>query len=209
MTRPPGPDAAPAPPATPAEKGGLPIVPFADATAWEAWLESNHATSRGLWVQLAKKDSGIASVTYAAALDVALCYGWIDGQKGALDARYWLQKFTPRGRASRWSKINRERALALKREGRMRPTGLAEMERARADGRWEAAYASQRAATVPDDLQAALDQNPEAKAFFGTLNSPNRYAILYRLQDAKRPETRARRLAQFVEMLNEKRKIYP
>jgi len=191
------------------EKGGLPVIPFADATAWEAWLETNHATSKGLWLQLAKKGSGIASVTYPEALDVALCFGWIDGQKGALDERYWLQRFTRRGRASRWSMINRERALVLEREGRLRPSGRAQIELARADGRWEAAYAPQRDATVPDDLRAALDQNPEAKAFFETLSGPNRFAILYRLQDAKRPETRARRLAQFVAMLNEQRKIYP
>ena len=140
---------------------------------------------------------------------MALCYGWIDGQKAAFDERYWLQKFTPRRKTSRWSQINRERALVLRSEGRMRPAGQAEIERAQADGRWDAAYASQRVATVPDDLQAALDLNPEARAFFATLNGPNRYAILYRLQDAKRPETRARRLEQFVAMLNEHRKIYP
>ena len=192
-----------------ARKGGLPVIPFADAAAWEAWLDANHATSKGLWLKLAKKGSGIASVTYAEALDVALCFGWIDGQKGALDERHWLQRFTRRGKASRWSQINRERALVLQREGRMRPPGLVQMELARADGRWEAAYSSQQFATVPDDLQAALDQNPVAKAFFETLRGPNRYAILYRLQDAKRPETRARRLAQFVEMLNEQRKPYP
>ena len=190
-------------------KGGLPVVPFASPAAWESWLETNHAASKGLWLQLAKKDTGIASVTYAEALDVALCYGWIDSQKAALDERYWLQKFTPRGKASRWSKINRERALALQREGRMRPAGQTQMERAQADGRWDAAYGPQRETTVPDDLQAALDLNPEAKAFFATLNGRNRFAILYRLQDAKRPETRARRLEQFVAMLNDHRKVYP
>jgi uncharacterized protein YdeI (YjbR/CyaY-like superfamily) len=192
-----------------AQKGGLPVIPFAGPAAWESWLETNHDAAEGLWLQLAKKDTGIASVTYAEALDVALCYGWIDGQKAAFDERYWLQKFTPRRKSSRWSQINRERALVLQREGRMRPAGLAEIERARADGRWDAAYASQRVATVPEDLQAALDRNPEARAFFATLNGPNRYAILYRLQDAKRPETRARRLEQFVAMLNDHRTIYP
>jgi uncharacterized protein YdeI (YjbR/CyaY-like superfamily) len=179
----------------------LPIRPFADAAAWEAWLEAAHATAPGLWLKIAKKDSGIASVTHAEALDTALCFGWIDGQRRSCDAHWFLQRFTPRRRRSRWSKINTEKVAALTAAGRMRPAGLAEVEAARADGRWEAAYEGQRVATAPDDLQAALDANPEAAAFFATLRGANRYAILYRVREAKRPETRARRIAQYVEML--------
>jgi uncharacterized protein YdeI (YjbR/CyaY-like superfamily) len=179
----------------------LPVLSFASAEAWEAWLESEHASAPGVWLKLAKRDSGIASVTYAEALDAALCFGWIDGQKGAFDATWFLQRFTPRKRGSRWSKINTEHAERLIAAGRMHPAGLAEVEAARADGRWQAAYAGQRSAAIPPDLQAALDASPAAAAFFATLRGANRYAILYRVQDAKRPETRARRIARFVAML--------
>ncbi len=179
----------------------LPILPFASAALWEAWLADEHAHAAGAWVQIAKKDSGIATVTYAEALDVALCFGWIDGQKRGFDATWFLQRFTPRKPRSRWSKINTEHVARLTAEGRMRPAGLAQVEAARADGRWEAAYEGQRTATVPDDLQAALDANPSAAAFFATLRGANRYAVLYRVQDAKRPETRARRIERFVAML--------
>jgi uncharacterized protein YdeI (YjbR/CyaY-like superfamily) len=179
----------------------LPIVPFASAAAWEAWLEERHAAAPGVLLKFAKKGSGVATVTYEEAVEVALCFGWIDGQVRRFDERFYLQRFTPRRRASRWSKINVERALALIEAGRMRPAGLAQVEAAQADGRWEAAYASPSNATVPPDLQAALDANPAAAAFFATLSGANRYAILYRVGDAKRPETRARRIAQFVEML--------
>ncbi|RKH57667.1 YdeI/OmpD-associated family protein [Corallococcus llansteffanensis] len=182
-------------------KQELPIVPFASEKAWEQWLAKHHADSPGVWVKLAKFESGIPSVTYAQALDVALCYGWIDGQKGALDAEYWLQRFTPRGARSRWSKINCGKVEALIAAGRMKPAGLREVEAARADGRWEAAYAGQKTITVPEDLLRALDANPKAKAFFATLKGANRYAILFRLHDAKKPETRARRLEKFVAML--------
>jgi uncharacterized protein YdeI (YjbR/CyaY-like superfamily) len=185
------------------------MLGFASPVEWETWLAGAHDTSPGIWLKLAKKESGLASVTYAEALDVALCYGWIDGQKDSLDTTYWLQKFTPRRRRSRWSKVNRDKALALIAAGRMRPAGLREVEAARADGRWDAAYESQRGITVPPDLAAALAANADAAAFFGTLDSRNRYAMLYRIGDAKRPETRARRIAQFVEMLAEGRKIYP
>ena len=179
----------------------LPILPFASAAAFEAWLDAEHAQAPGLWLKIAKKDSGIATVTYAEALDAALCFGWIDGQKRAFDERFFLQRFTPRRRGSRWSKINTEHVARLEAAARMRPAGLAEVEAAKADGRWAAAYEAQSAASVPDDLQAALDANPQAAAFFATLTGANRYAVLYRVQDAKRPETRARRIATFVEML--------
>jgi uncharacterized protein YdeI (YjbR/CyaY-like superfamily) len=179
----------------------LPILPFGSAAAWEAWLDEHHAHAAGVWLQIAKKDSGIATVTYAQALDVALCVGWIDGQRRGFDERWFLQRFTPRKARSRWSKINTEHVARLIAEGRMRPAGLAQVEAARADGRWDAAYASQANATVPPDLQAALDANPAAAAFFATLRGANRYAILYRVQDARRPETRARRIERFVAML--------
>jgi uncharacterized protein YdeI (YjbR/CyaY-like superfamily) len=179
----------------------LPVLSFASAAAWEAWLEREHAHAPGVWLRIAKQDSGIATVTVAEAVEAALCFGWIDGQVARHDADWFLQRYTPRRRQSRWSRINRERALALIAADRMRPAGLAQVEAARADGRWEAAYASPRAATVPEDLRAALDANPAAAAFFATLRGANRYAILYRVQDAKRPETRARRIDRFVAML--------
>jgi uncharacterized protein YdeI (YjbR/CyaY-like superfamily) len=158
---------------------------------------------------MAKKDSGIASVNHPEALEVALCYGWIDGQRKAQDDKHFLQRFTPRTPRSTWSKINRDKALKLIDEGRMQPAGLAEVDRARADGRWDAAYDAQSVATVPPDLQAALDANPKAAAFFAKLDSRNRYAVLFRTQGAKKPETRARRIAQFVEMLAKGEKIHP
>lgn len=176
-------------------------IHFVQKTEWEAWLNTYHSASSGVWLRLAKKGAEATSVTYAEALEVALCYGWIDGQKKGENEHYWLQKFTPRSPRSIWSKINREKALRLIQEGRMQPAGLAEIERAKIDGRWEAAYDSQRSATVPADLQAALDNHPQAKAFFETLSSQNRYAILFRLQTAKRAETREKRIQQFVEML--------
>jgi uncharacterized protein YdeI (YjbR/CyaY-like superfamily) len=190
-------------------KQGLPIIPFASQQRWEEWLEAHHATAAGLWLKIAKKDAGVATISYTEALDSALCYGWIDGQKAAYDERFWLQRFTPRGRNSKWSRLNRDRATELLRQGRMKPAGLAQVERARQDGRWDAAYEPQRSATVPDDLQRELDQNPAAQAFFATLDSANRYAILYRIQDAKKPETRARRIAEYVAMLSEHRKLHP
>ena len=179
----------------------LPIVPFASPAAWEAWLAEEYARAAGVWLKIAKKDSGIATVTYAQALDVALCFGWIDGQKRGFDATWFLQRFTPRKAGSRWSKTNTDHDARLIAEDRMRPAGLAQVEAARADGRWTAAYESQGNATVPPDLRSALDANPTAAAFFATLRGANRYAILYRVQDAKRPETRARRIDRFVAML--------
>jgi uncharacterized protein YdeI (YjbR/CyaY-like superfamily) len=190
-------------------KQGLPILPFSSQKDWEDWLGKHHQTSKGLWLKIAKKDTGIDTVTYAEALDAALCHGWIDGQKGSFDDTFWLQKFTPRGPRSKWSKINREKAEALTEAGRMKPAGLAAVEQARSDGRWEQAYDSQSKAAVPEDLQRELDRNPKAAAFFATLDSANRYAVLYRVQEAKKPETRARRIEKFIGMLNRGEKIHP
>jgi uncharacterized protein YdeI (YjbR/CyaY-like superfamily) len=187
----------------------LPVMLFADQHEWAVWLDASHASSPGVWLRLAKKASGIPSVTYAEALDVALCYGWIDGQKKSYDESSWLQKFTPRGAKSIWSKINREKAQALIASGQMQPAGLMAIERAKQDGRWDAAYDSQSGATVPSDFQAALESNPKANAFFATLNSTNRYAILFRIQTAKKAETRARRIQQFIGMLERHEKLYP
>jgi uncharacterized protein YdeI (YjbR/CyaY-like superfamily) len=189
--------------------GDMPIVEFAQQKGWAAWLDKNHGKSPGVWLRLAKKDSGIASVNYAEALEVALCYGWIDGQKKSDSQTAWLQKFTPRSKKSIWSKINREKALALIKSGQMKPAGLAEVERAKEDGRWEQAYDSPRSATVPPDFQAALDANARAKAFFATLNGTNRYAVLFRIQTAKKAETRAKRIQQFVQMLEKHEKLHP
>jgi uncharacterized protein YdeI (YjbR/CyaY-like superfamily) len=190
-------------------KQDLPIIAFASPAVWEAWLAEQHATSSGLWLKIAKKDSGVDTVSYAEALEVALCYGWIDGQKDKFDGDYWLQRFTPRKPRSKWSKINREKAEQLITQGRMQPAGLREVEQAKADGRWDAAYDGQRTVGIPDDLRQALEQNPKAAEFFASLDSANRYAILYRLQEAKKPETRARRLERYVAMLNEQQKIHP
>ena len=186
----------------------LPTLAFDSRQAWEEWLATHHATARGLWVTFAKKNSGITSVSFPDALEVALCYGWIDGQRRSLDESWYLQRFTPRAPRSRWSKINRAKAEALIAAGTMRPAGLREVERARADGRWEAAYDSPRTATVPDDLAAALEANPGAAAFFATLDSGNRYAILHRIAEAKRPETRARRITTYVAMLAAGEKLH-
>ena len=191
------------------EKQGLPIRPFPSQQAWEAWLGEHHATSNGLWLKIAKKGTGIDTVTFAEALDSALCYGWIDGQRGAYDEQYFVQRFTRRQPRSKWSQINREKVAELERQGRMRPAGLAEVERAKQDGRWDAAYASPRNVTVPDDFQRELDRHPAAQAFFETVNKTNRNAILYRIHDAKKPETRARRIATFIAMLEEGKKLYP
>ena len=190
-------------------KPELPIMPFASREAWEAWLEEEHATSDGLWLKIAKKGSGIETVTFAEALDAALCYGWIDSQRGGFDERFFLQRFTPRRPRSKWSQVNREKVAKLMEAGRMRPAGLREVEWAKADGRWDAAYEPQSAATVPEDLRLELEKNEGAREFFETLDRANRYAMLHRIQDAKKPETRARRIAQYVEMLAEGKKLYP
>ena len=181
----------------------------ATAAAWARWLKRHHASAAGIWLRIAKKDSGIASIDYAAALEEALCWGWIDGQRRSDDAQYFQQRFTPRTKRSIWSQINRAKVLKLIDEGRMQPAGHAEIERAKTDGRWDAAYEGVSAATVPPDLQAALDANRKAAKFFATLDSRNRFAVLFRTQSAKKPETRARRIAQFVEMLAKGEKIHP
>jgi uncharacterized protein YdeI (YjbR/CyaY-like superfamily) len=188
---------------------GLPILSFASQKKWEEWLAEHHRTTKGLWLKIAKKSAETKTVNYVEALEGALAYGWIDGQKGPLDEAFWLQKFTPRTPRSKWSKVNRDKAEALIATGRMKPAGLAAVEQARADGRWEAAYDSQSKATVPEDLQKELDANPEAAEFFATLNSVNRYAVLYRIQDARKPETRAQRIEKFIGMLNRREKIHP
>jgi uncharacterized protein YdeI (YjbR/CyaY-like superfamily) len=185
----------------PETKAGLPILGFADRAALEAWLEKEGRNSEGIWLRLAKKESGVASVSKAEAIDAALCFGWIDGQLDKYDAQSWLMRMTPRRPRSKWSERNKVRAQELIAEGRMRPQGLAEVEAAKADGRWQAAYAPQSSIEVPPDLQTVLDASPKAAAFFATLKGANRYAILYRIGDAKKPETRAARIAKFVAML--------
>lgn len=189
-------------------KDGRPILAFASPEEWEAWLEREHASSDGVWLKFAKKGSGVASVAYAEAVEVGLCYGWIDSQALSLDERFYLQKFTPRRARSKWSRVNRDKVAALMKQGRMKPAGLAQVEAAKKDGRWEAAYASPADVEVPEDLQRALDASPKAAEFFATLNKSNRYAIVYQLQDAKKPETRTRRLEKFVGMLERGEKLY-
>jgi uncharacterized protein YdeI (YjbR/CyaY-like superfamily) len=190
-------------------KDELPIIAFASPGAWDAWLRERHATATGLWLKLAKAGAGIDSVTYAEAVEIALIHGWIDGQKAKFDDAHWLQRFTPRGPRSRWSRINRDKALELIERGAMRPAGMREVERARADGRWDAAYEGQRTAGVPDDLRVALERNAAAAAFFATLDAANRYAVLYRIQDAKLAATRARRIERYVAMLAEQKTLHP
>jgi len=189
--------------------GGDTICLFAGPQDWITWLDVHHATSAGIWLRIAKKGAPIPSVSYAEALDAALCYGWIDARKEAESEHTWLQRFTPRRPKSIWSKINREKVAALIKAGRMQAAGLTQIANAKKDGRWEAAYDSPAGAGVPEDLQAALDQNAKAKAFFATLNRANRYAILWRIQTAKKAETRARRIGQFVEMLAKHEKLHP
>jgi uncharacterized protein YdeI (YjbR/CyaY-like superfamily) len=178
-----------------------PELEFASPAAFEAWLEANHASSDGIWLRFAKKGTSVQTVVYAEALEVALCFGWIDGQVKKIDETYYKQRWTPRRERSKWSKINCGHAERLIAGGAMRPAGLAEVERAKQDGRWDAAYEPASAATVPDDLQQELDKDPQAAEFFAGLSKQNRYAITYRLQDAKKPETRQKRLAQFMDML--------
>jgi uncharacterized protein YdeI (YjbR/CyaY-like superfamily) len=183
------------------ERAGLPVIAFADAAALECWLEAQPASCPGLWIKFAKAGSGIESVTKAEAIDAALCRGWIDGQLDKYDDKHWLIRFTPRKARSKWSQVNRARATELLAAGRMRPAGLAQIEAAKADGRWDAAYAPASKAEVPADLQAALDKSPAAAAFFATLTGANRYAILYRIGAVKKAETRARKILDFVAML--------
>jgi uncharacterized protein YdeI (YjbR/CyaY-like superfamily) len=189
-----------------ARQSDLPTRAFKSQKEWEAWLERNHETS-GIWLKFAKKTSGIPTVSYQEAVDSALCYGWIDGQMKSLDDTHYIQRFTPRTSTSNWSKINRGKAEAFIAEGRMRPPGLRAIEVARANGRWEKAYEGQREMTVPADFAKALKKNSRAKRSFDSLNSTNRYAVLYRIHDAKKPETRARRIESFIAMLADGKKI--
>ncbi len=186
-----------------------PVLAFDTQGDWEAWLEEHHDDVAGIWLRIPRKGSGLTGVDYATALESALCFGWIDGHKKKLDDTHWLQRFTPRRPRSRWSAVNRSKALDLIERGRMRPSGLREVERARADGRWDAAYASPSTATVPDDLRAALDAVPAARDAFAALDGRNRYAILHRVEEAKRPQTRAARIEKFVAMLAEGRTLHP
>jgi uncharacterized protein YdeI (YjbR/CyaY-like superfamily) len=188
--------------------GELPVLAFGSAADWREWLAANGATAAGVWLKTAKKGAPEPTVSYAEALEEALCFGWIDGQKGPLDEHYWLQRFTPRKSGSKWSKINTEKAAALIEAGRMQPAGLHEVDRAKADGRWDRAYASQSTSEVPDDLRQALDANPAAAEFFETISRVNRYAILYRIHSVKRAETRARKIEQYVQMLAEHKTIH-
>jgi uncharacterized protein YdeI (YjbR/CyaY-like superfamily) len=189
-------------------KDGKPILQLASPEEWEKWLDAEHATSDGVWLKFAKKGSGVTTVVYAEALDVALCFGWIDSQVMTLDERFYLQKFTPRRSKSKWSKINVEKIEALTKACRMRPAGLEQVELAKADGRWGAAYSSPASMTEPPDLKKALKASPKAAEFWATLNKSNRYAAIYQLEDAKKPETRERRLAKFIAMFERGEKLY-
>ena len=188
---------------------GLPVHLFPTPGDWESWLKTNHESSTGLWARIAKKGAPYTSATYAQLLDLALCYGWIDGQKAAYDEASFLQRFTPRRAKSIWSKTNRDKAVALIEKGLMKPAGLSAVERAKANGEWDRAYDSASSAEMPEDLAKALKENPRAGEFFKTLSSTNRYAILYRLHTAKRPETRAARFQKFMHMLENRETIYP
>jgi uncharacterized protein YdeI (YjbR/CyaY-like superfamily) len=180
----------------------LPILEFPDRAAWDAWLAENHDASAGVWLKVAKKGAPTATVTYAEALEEAIRYGWIDGQKRAFDEHFWLQRFTVRGPRSKWSQVNRQKATALIEQGRMHPAGLAQVQAAQEDGRWEKAYESQSSASVPPDFQQALDRHPEAKAFFATLTGARRYAFLYRLHHVSKPQARVKRIENYIELLS-------
>ncbi|MEO8590858.1 MAG: YdeI/OmpD-associated family protein [Flavobacteriales bacterium] len=186
-----------------------PVVLFETATEWNTWLRKNHAKAKGIWLRLGKKNSGLRSVSYFDAVEVALCHGWIDAKKMRYDEQSSIQRFTKRGPRSGWSKINREKALALIDVGLMTAAGLAAVEQAKANGQWDRAYDPASTITVPPDLQSALNKNKKAKAFFATLKGSNRYAILYRTQTAKKPETRAKRIATFVAMLERGEAFHP
>jgi uncharacterized protein YdeI (YjbR/CyaY-like superfamily) len=190
------------------ERAGLPIMAFEDLAALLRWLEEQPASSPGLWIKFAKAGSGIPGVSKSEAIDAALCHGWIDGQLDKYDDKHWLIRFTPRKARSKWSQVNRARAIELIDAGRVRASGLAQIDAAKADGRWDAAYAPASKAEVPPDLQAALDQDPEAAAFFATLTAANRYAILYRIGTVKKPETRARKIADFIGMLKRRETVH-
>jgi uncharacterized protein YdeI (YjbR/CyaY-like superfamily) len=195
------------PPVSEEIKQGLPIVEHLDQRSWEDWLERHHAGQPGAWVKLAKKNAPTPTVTFPEALESALCYGWIDGQSSRYDEHHYLQRFTPRKPRSKWSQINREKVTRLIEAGRMKPAGLAQIEAAKADGRWDDAYAPQSRIDVPEDFQQALDANDEAKAFFATLTGSRRYAFLYRLHHVKAPDRRQKRIADYIERLSQKRTL--
>jgi uncharacterized protein YdeI (YjbR/CyaY-like superfamily) len=186
-----------------------PVLTFESAAAWEQWLAEHHGSEDGVWIKIAKKGTGIASVTQAEGVEGALLYGWIDGQARRIDDTWFVQKFTPRRRRSIWSRVNRDKVLALIEAGRMQPAGLAEIERAKADGRWDAAYEPPSANRIPAELQRELDASPAAREFFESLSSQNRYAMIHRVQTAKKPETRERRARRFAAMLEAGEKLYP
>ncbi len=186
----------------------LPVHYFERRNDWASWLKENHESSPGVWLQLAKKGSGLPSVSYDEAIEIALCFGWVDGQKRAHSGQFWLQKFARRSGKSVWSKINKNKAIALIKTGKMEPAGRREVDRAKSDGRWDLAYDSASTATVPNDLQSALDGNTRAGNFFATLDRRNRYAILFRIQTARKAETRAKKIAQFVQMLARHEKVH-
>jgi len=186
----------------------LPIISLASLEEWETWLEKNHASCSGVWLRIYKKDSGVKSVSYAEALDGALCYGWIDGLKRPFDKKSWIQRFTPRRPKSLWSKINTGHVERLVKLGKMKPAGSTVIEAAKKDGRWDAAYHSPGKATVPEDFLDALSKNKKAKAFFETLNKANLYSIAWRLQTAKKPETRQRRMKAILQMLAKGKKFH-
>jgi uncharacterized protein YdeI (YjbR/CyaY-like superfamily) len=189
------------------DRPDVPIIELADRTEWERWLDANHASSAGVWLKIAKKGAGVVTVTYAEALQEAIRQGWIDGRRAAHDDTHFLQRFTPRGPRSKWSQINRRAADGLIAESRMKPAGLEQVKAAQADGRWDDAYEPQSRASIPDDFRRALDENPVAREFFATLTGSRRYAFLYRLHHVKRPETRARRIADYIARLSEGRTL--
>ena len=186
-----------------------PVKSFKNAAAFESWLERNHKKADGLWLKVAKAKSGIVSISFPDALDLALCYGWIDGLRRGLDEDYYVQKFTPRRAKSVWSVINKNKVAQLIKDGRMKASGLAAIEEAKKNGQWDNAYHSPANISIPDDLQNALDKNKKAKAFFEKLNAQNRYAILYRIHQVKREETKTKKIAEYVKMLEAKKTIYP
>lgn len=191
------------------ELKGLPIVSFAKVDDWEAWLRVHGGASPGVWLKFGKGRSVALTMSKAEALDRALRFGWIDGQLGKFDDQYWLTRLTPRRASSVWSAVNRASVLALIDAGLMEPAGLAQVNLAKANGRWDAAYASQGSITVPADLEAAFAENPDAASFFATLTGANRYVVLYRIQTAKLAKTRTARIAKFVAMLAEGKVVYP
>jgi uncharacterized protein YdeI (YjbR/CyaY-like superfamily) len=186
----------------------LPVISFESSSQWEKWLVENHTQQNGVWLRIFKKDSGVASVTYAEALDEALCYGWIDGQKNKYDERSWLQKFTPRRKKSIWSKINTQHVERLIESGKMKEAGTKEIEAAQQDGRWQQAYDSHKNMTLPEDFLYQLEKDPKAKVFFETLNKTNKYSIAFQLQTAKKPETREKRMKVILEKLAKGEKFH-